>query len=224
MQVWFKNRRAKCRQQQKAAEQANKSGGSSGSSSAKDSASSPAGGGSVGTVTVKKSKSPGLSDGSASPPAPASVGAGGGYKPSAVSSPSSCSSAPGIWSPAVPPMTDLMSSVSSAACMQRATGGYMSNQSMHYSSQNYGASSYYGNMDYLSPMQLPIMTSSGGQQMSPNMNMNMHAHVAQPPPHMTGGGGYGPQAALPRTPGSSSGDSTFDYKDNSSWPPKFQIL
>lgn len=235
-QVWFKNRRAKCRQQQKAAEQANKSGGSTGSNSnSKESASSPSGCTSTGTsLPVKKSKSPCLSDGSASPPAPASAGAGGGYKPpAAVSSPSSCSSAPGIWSPAVPPMSELMNSASSAACMQRPPAGYpMSNQSMHapYGSQNYGAaSSYYGNMDYLSPMQLPIMTS--GQQMSPvssissHGNMNMSGHMTN---HMTAnqmGSAYCGTQGLSRTPGGSSsgGDSSFDYKDNNSWP-KFQIL
>lgn len=239
VQVWFKNRRAKCRQQQKAADQANKTGVSGGAPT-KVEPSSPSPAPTAG-VTIKKSKSPCPSEDSSSPPAP---GAGGYKPPPAVTSPSSCSSAPGgIWSPAVPQMPDLMGTGSAAtACMQRGTYMPPSNtgqppSAMSYSaSQGYGASSYYGNaaaaaaMDYLSnPMQLPCMSHN---QVAPpssssytSMNMNSHmsnSMMSSPMTHM----GYGSLAGsqgLGRAAGHVNADTGYDYKDSGSWP-KFQVL
>ena len=69
-------------------------------------------------------------------------------------------------------------------------------------------------MDYLSPMQLPVMTSN---QMSPSLSshaqmtsQSMGSYGALPP-------GNGLHRSNPAT------DCLADYKDNGSWP-KFQVL
>lgn len=82
----------------------------------------------------------------------------------------------------------------------------MSNTHSGYSHQNYGPSSYYGNTDYFSPMQLPVMHSNQANTMS-NSYSNQYS-------------------TLPTTQGLSrpptAGDC-LEYKDTSSWP-KFQVL
>lgn len=175
LQVWFKNRRAKCRQQQKAQE------------------------GKTKPPTPKKSKSP--------PPQSASPVY---CKPPVVSSPVTNGSMTGssIWSPAaIPPVNDIMNSNS---CMQR--GGYpMANsQAAAYPHQNYGPSSYYGSMDYLNHMQLPVMTNQMSNSMSGLTNS------------------YGNQVSYgslpgPQTLSRANHTDCLEYKDTSSWP-KLQAL
>ena len=96
-------------------------------------------------------------------------------------------------------------------------GGYAAQNSL-----NYGPSSYYGQMDYMSSMQLPVMTSvqaMTGSGVSPHGNFQMS--------HM---GAYGlPSAATMSTqqiarPNTTSPDCSLgDYEDSGAWP-KFQAL
>lgn len=166
VQVWFKNRRAKCRQQQKAQE------------------------GKPKPPTPKKSKSP-------PPPSVSPVYC----KPPIVSSPvsnGSMNTGSSIWSPAIPQVNDIMNTNS---CMQR--GGYaMPNTQPSYSHQNYGHSSYYGSMDYLNHMQLPVMSNQMNNTGLSNGNQVSYGSLSAQ--------GY------PRP-------VECDYKDTSSWP-KFQVL
>ncbi|ESO87736.1 hypothetical protein LOTGIDRAFT_194184 [Lottia gigantea] len=147
VQVWFKNRRAKCRQQQKAVEQKNKQQPSSQNSSPNPpTPTSP--------KKVKVSPPP-------SPPSPVS------YKPPVVSTtPPNGMNTSSIWNPAsIPGMNDLMNSNS---CMQRS-GYSLTNGQSHNYNQGYNHSSYYSNMDYFAPMQIPVMNHN---QMSNGMTAN----------------------------------------------------
>nr|XP_053646267.1 homeobox protein OTX2-like isoform X1 [Cherax quadricarinatus] len=188
VQVWFKNRRAKCRQQQK-----QQAAGAEKTPRAKKVAKSPP----PSTQTTQPSAQTTGVGGTASPPP-----TGGGHRDtSPPSPPPSVSSAPPlpltpsstaptsynpIWSPAaipsagsasIAPMGDLMT----PPCLDR--GGYcgVSQQAAAAAAcyQSYATPSYYTNMDYLTPMshsQINVPVSSmaslntmggggGGQQM-----------------------------------------------------------
>lgn len=162
-QVWFKNRRAKCRQQQK-----QQAAGAEKTPRSKKVAKSPPP--STQTSQPSGQTTTGGVGGAASPPP-----SGGGHRdasppsppPSVSSAPplplSASSSAPTsynpIWSPAaippagsasIPPMGDLMT----PPCLDRGGYGGVSQQAAAAAAcyQSYAAPSYYSNMDYLTPM------------------------------------------------------------------------
>ena len=144
--------------------------------------------------------------------------------PSIKYDPSMNSSASSIWSPASIPPTPMGDIMSNNSCMQRPppTAGYPTTyaQTPGYTTpQNYGPSSYYGNMDYLSPMQLPVMTSNQhmtSASITTHSNNNMGSHHQM--------GSYGPlPGSQPIHRSSAAPSDCMDYKDNGSWP-KFQVL
>ncbi|XP_050404761.1 homeobox protein OTX2 isoform X2 [Patella vulgata] len=184
VQVWFKNRRAKCRQQQKAVEQKNKQQPASQNSPNPPPPSSP--------KKVKVSPPP-------SPPSPVS------YKPPVVSTtPPNGMNSSSIWNPAsITGMNDLMNTNS---CMQRSGYTLSNGQNHNYSHQGYNHSSYYGNMDYFTPMQIPVMNHN---QMSNGMTANSNNNQ------------YGSYSSL-STNQSLQRNDCLDYKE-STWP-KFQVL
>ncbi|KAI2800612.1 hypothetical protein BLOT_012000 [Blomia tropicalis] len=168
VQVWFKNRRAKCRQQAQQAQNVNQ-----------NSSSKP---------RPKKAKSPPPTGSSTTSSPPLAVHRDSPYKPPSLSNLSSsgastnplCSSATSnnssanmsyssIWSPVAP--TDLMGSNS---CMQRTYHhhhhqmggqGHPAAGAACYPSQGYGSAAYhYGNMDYAHHMSaMPAMSHHHGQ-------------------------------------------------------------
>ncbi|XP_074644210.1 LOW QUALITY PROTEIN: homeobox protein otx5-A-like [Tubulanus polymorphus] len=132
VQVWFKNRRAKCRQQQKAQEQGK--------------APTPS--------TPTQSSTPKLKKERKSPPPPTtspSITPTNYNKNIPAYSPPSNGGTASIWSPA--------NNMNSADYMQR-TAAYSNCQS-GYSPQNYAASTYCCNMDYFPQMQWPAVMTSG---------------------------------------------------------------
>ncbi|CAE1265204.1 OTX2 [Acanthosepion pharaonis] len=153
--------------------------------------------------TPKKTKSP--SPPTSSPGTPS-------YKTTPITSPSngSMNSSPPIWSPvSVPSVNDLMAPNS---CMQR-TGYPMTNgQTAAYTPQNYGHSGYYGNMEYLPPMQLPVMSTN---QMTSPMSSITNAHTTQM-------GSYGPLSGA-QSLARPNHSECLEYKDPSGWA-KFQVL
>ncbi|KAH7645988.1 homeobox protein OTX2 isoform X2 [Dermatophagoides farinae] len=166
VQVWFKNRRAKCRQQAQQAQNGNQNA--------------------TNKNRPKKAKSPTATGSSTSSP-PASINRDSPYKPPSLTSITSSSNSTGslcssvtsnnssanmsyssIWSPAaIAPVSDLMAGNS---CMQRATAAYHHHQMASnapttsgpcYPSQGYGHPSayHYGNaMDYHAMSAMPSMS------------------------------------------------------------------
>lgn len=207
-QVWFKNRRAKCRQQQ----QQQQNGGQNKVRPAKKK-SSPA----------REVSSESGTSGQFTPPASTSV--------PAISS----SSAPvSIWSPAsISPLSDPLST--SSSCMQRSYPMTYT-QASGYSQGYAGSTSYFGGMDcgsYLTPMhhQLP----GPGTTLSPMGTNAVASHLNQSPASLSTQG-YGASSlgfnsstdCLDYKDQTASWKLNFnadclDYKDQtSSW--KFQVL
>ncbi|XP_070787748.1 homeobox protein OTX2 isoform X1 [Pituophis catenifer annectens] len=208
VQVWFKNRRAKCRQQQ----QQQQNGGQNKVRPAKKK-SSPA----------REVSSESGTSGQFTPPASTSV--------PAISS----SSAPvSIWSPAsISPLSDPLST--SSSCMQRSYPMTYT-QASGYSQGYAGSTSYFGGMDcgsYLTPMhhQLP----GPGTTLSPMGTNAVASHLNQSPASLSTQG-YGASSlgfnsstdCLDYKDQTASWKLNFnadclDYKDQtSSW--KFQVL
>ncbi|XP_075268642.1 LOW QUALITY PROTEIN: homeobox protein otx5-like [Opisthocomus hoazin] len=196
VQVWFKNRRAKCRQQQ----QQQQSGGQAKARPA------------------KKKPSPARDADIAAAAAPAAPGP---YSPPPTAPAGTPSSAAGatvsIWSPAsISPVADPLAS-SAAPGLPRSTpfaGGY--GQAAGYGQGYGGSGAYFGGLDcgsYLSPMHPQL--GAPGAALSPLAAPAMGAHLA-PSPAGLAGQGYGAAAAL----GFGAVDC-LDYKDQSSWKLSF---
>ncbi|XP_071768553.1 homeobox protein OTX2-like isoform X1 [Centroberyx gerrardi] len=210
VQVWFKNRRAKCRQQAQQTQ-----------SGAQSKAARP----------VKKKGSPVREASSES-------GASGQFTPpSSTSIPAvSSSAAPvSIWSPAsISPLSDPLST-SSSSCMQRSYPMTYT-QASGYNQGYTGSSSYFSGMDcgsYLSPMHHQL--SAAGSAMSPMGTNGVSSHLSPAsslPTSAYGAAGLGFSGAADcldyKDQTAASWKLNFnadclDYKDQaSSW--KFQVL
>ncbi|KAM6917072.1 homeobox protein OTX2 isoform 1-T1 [Lycodopsis pacificus] len=210
VQVWFKNRRAKCRQQQQ--QQQN--------------------GGQNKVRPAKKKSSPTREVSSES-------GASGQFTPptSTTTAPviSTTTTAPvSIWSPAsISPLSDPLST--SSSCMQRSYPMTYT-QASGYSQSYAGSTSYFGGMDcgsYLTPMHHQL--SGPGSTLSPMSTNAVTSHLNQSPASIstqgygTSGLGFNSTAdCLDYKDQAASWKLNFnadclDYKDQtSSW--KFQVL
>ncbi|XP_023819170.1 homeobox protein OTX1 B-like [Oryzias latipes] len=247
VQVWFKNRRAKCRQQQQSGSTAKARPPKKKSSPARESTGSE-------------------SSGQFTPPAVSSTGSSSSSSsstnhtgPAALSSTStSISTVSSIWSPAISPGNAPTAAVaplpepgppSNASCMQRSMTGSATaatsypmsyNQTPGYG-QSYPApsSSYFSGVDcgsYLAPMhshhhphQLSPMTAS-------SMSGHPHHHISQSSGHhhhqAYGGAGlafnssdcldYKEQTAASSWKLNFNATDCLDYKDQASW--RFQVL
>ncbi|XP_064158725.1 homeobox protein otx5 [Anguilla rostrata] len=214
VQVWFKNRRAKCRQQQQ------QSSGQSKPRPPKKKASPAREAGSEPNASANGPYSP-------VPPPP-----GTAITPSS----SSASATVSIWSPAsISPLQDPLSA-STTPCMQRSTAYPMTySQAPAYSQSYGGSSSYFTGLDcssYLSPMH-PQLSATGGA-LSPISASSMGGPLSQSPASLSSQGytaaslGFGAVDCLDYKDQAASWKLNFnaadclDYKDQNSW--KFQVL
>ncbi|CAB1352301.1 unnamed protein product [Coregonus sp. 'balchen'] len=199
-EVWFKNRRAKCRQQQQQ---------SSGQSKPRP---------------PKKKASP-AQDQPSTGADPSANNPSGSYSPSPTpSGPSLPPSGnnPGnapvsIWSPAISPLPDPLAC--SAPCMQRPSAYPMSyGQPQAYAQGYAGTSSYFTGLDcgaYLSPMHSQL---SANGALSPITVPSMGGSLSQSPASLSSQG-YGTAASL----GFTSVDC-LDYKDQQAWKLGFSAM
>lgn len=221
--MWFKNRRAKHRQQA----QQTQSGvqNKAVSKPLKKKGSSP----------VREASSESGASGQFTPPSATSL-------PPAVSSGSNAAAAVSIWSPAsISPLSDPLStsstsaasSASSSSCMQRSYPMTYS-QASAYNQGYTGSSSYFTGMDcgsYLSPMHHQLSAAAGMSPMSGN-GVSSHLSPASSlstSAYGTAGLGFGGAADCLdyKEQTASSWKLNFnadclDYKDQSAW--KFQVL
>ncbi|XP_051963651.1 homeobox protein otx5-A-like [Xyrauchen texanus] len=215
VQVWFKNRRAKCRQQQ----QQQTSGQTKPRPPKKKS--SP-------VREPSASEASGSTNGPYSPLPP---------PPGTAITPSSnnTSATVSIWSPAsISPLTDPLS-VSSTPCLQRTSAYPMTYTQAPAYSQGYASSSYFTGLDcssYLSPMH-PQLSATGGA-LSPITASSMGGPLSQSPASLSSQGytaaslGFGAIDCLDYKDQMASWKLNFnaadclDYKDQNSW--KFQVL
>ncbi|KAM6959073.1 homeobox protein otx5-like [Aplochiton taeniatus] len=215
VQVWFKNRRAKCRQQQQ------QSTGQSKPRPPKKKASPARDAGAEANVNA--------ANGSYSPVPPPP---GTAIAPSS----SSANATVSIWSPAsISPLPDPLSA-STTPCMQRAPAGYPMaySQAPAYTQSYAGSSSYFTGLDcssYLSPMH-PQLSGTGGA-LSPITASSMGG-LSQSPASLSSQGytaaslGFGAVDCLDYKDQAASWKLNFnaadclDYKDQNSW--KFQVL
>ncbi|XP_029475259.1 homeobox protein otx5-like isoform X2 [Rhinatrema bivittatum] len=208
VQVWFKNRRAKCRQQQQQ---------SSGQAKPRPTKKK--------TSPAQEASSEISTNGQYSP---STAG-------TAVTSSSTASTTVSIWSPAsISPIPDPLSS-SSMPCLQRSMPYPMAYTQAPAYTQSYGGpASYFSGLDcssYLSPMHPQL--SAPAPSLSP-ISSTMGSHLSQSPASLSSQGygtaslGFGSVDCLDYKDQTGSWKLNFsatdclDYKDQSSW--KFQVL
>ncbi|XP_065511259.1 homeobox protein otx5-like isoform X2 [Caloenas nicobarica] len=210
VQVWFKNRRAKCRQQQQQ---------SSGQAKSRP---------------PKKKSSPARDAATAA----ADVGAPGPYTPppsAPAGTPSSAGATVSIWSPAsISPVPDPLAASATPGLPRSAPFPAAYGQSAGYGQGYAGSAAYFGGLDcssYLSPMHPQL--AAPGAALSPLAAPAMGAHLAGSPAGLAAPGygsaglGFGPVDCLEYKEPAGSWKLNFnadclDYKDQSSW--KFQVL